>query len=229
MDFEARAHREAQRRIPPRNLLRAASRLGAVADFLVITSNGAHLVQDAVERAAGKKVLSMIDVTLDEVRRRGWARIGVITLGDPLVYTRRLDPLGIACETPAPERQEPLARAFFRLAEGREDDEDRRLAREEVERLRGTGRSVSQPLTVCDGARSTPTPEPQAVGNPSRDGETGDGATRQPRMAFLEVPRARLTGGGPRHRAARSGAGASPARPSGRSDRRSGPRPWSRT
>jgi aspartate racemase len=171
MDFEARVHREAQRRIPPRgnggyppmivyyhrrppvavnadglvrlpiepdpDLLRAASRLGAVADFLVITSNGAHLVQDAVERAAGKKVLSMIDVTLDEVRRRGWTRIGVITLGEPLVYTRRLDPLRLAYEIPEPERREALARAIFRLMEGRDDDEDRHLARETVEQLRG--------------------------------------------------------------------------------------------
>ena len=38
----------------------------------------------------------MIEVTLDEVRRRGWKRVGVIGLGDPIVYTRRLESLGIA-------------------------------------------------------------------------------------------------------------------------------------
>ena len=121
---------------PDPDLLRAASQLGAVADFLVITSNGAHVVQDAVEHAAGKKVLSMIDATLDEVRRRGWTRVDVIALGDPLVYTRRLDPLGIAYEILEAERREPLTRAIFRLMEGRDDDEGRRLARGAVERLR---------------------------------------------------------------------------------------------
>ena len=97
MDFEARVHRESQRRIPPRrnggyppmivhyhrrppfrlnedglprlpiepdpDLLEAARRLGAIADFLVITSNGAHAIQPQIEHAAGREVLSMIDVT----------------------------------------------------------------------------------------------------------------------------------------------------------------------
>ena len=118
-------------------LLRAAGRLGGTADFLVITANGAHLVQDEIERAAGKRVLSMIDVTLDEVQRKGWARVGVLGLGDPIVYTRRLDALGIRHETLDPERRPPLNQAIFRVMEGREDDAGRRLAREAVERLRG--------------------------------------------------------------------------------------------
>jgi aspartate racemase len=118
-------------------LLQVAARLGALADFLVMTANGAHLIQDEIERASGKPVLSMIDVTLDEVRRRGWRRVGVIGLGDPIVYTRRLDDLGIAYETPGPERREPLTRAIFGLMEGRDDDAGRRIAREAVEQLRG--------------------------------------------------------------------------------------------
>jgi hypothetical protein len=35
-------------------------------------------------------VLSIIDVTIEEVRRRQWRRVGVVGLGDPVVYTRPL-------------------------------------------------------------------------------------------------------------------------------------------
>jgi aspartate/glutamate racemase len=132
---------------PNPDLLQAAGRLGAAADFLVIPSNASHLIQDQIERAAGKKVLSMIDLTLDEVRRRGWTRIGVIGLGDPFVYTRRLDSLGIAREILEPEWREPLDGAMFRLMEGRDDDDGRRLAHAAVERLRG--RRVEGILLGC--------------------------------------------------------------------------------
>jgi hypothetical protein len=59
-------------------LLEAVKKLGAWADFLVIPSNGVHLVQEALEQASGLKVLSMIEVTLDEVDRRGWNKVGVV-------------------------------------------------------------------------------------------------------------------------------------------------------
>jgi aspartate racemase len=119
------------------DLLRAAGRLGAVADFLVITASGPHLIQSEIERASGRAVLSMIEVTLNEVRRRGWKRVGVIGLGDPIVYTRRLESLGTPYEILDPERRAALDRAIFRLMEGRDDNEGRRLARVAVERLRG--------------------------------------------------------------------------------------------
>jgi aspartate racemase len=124
---------------PDPDLVRAAGRLGALSDFLVITSNGGHLVRDAVEQASGKKVLSMIDLTLDEIRRRRWTRVGVIGLGDPVVYTRPLDSLGIAHETLPPEDRGPINAAMFRVMEGREDTEDLRLARAAVDRLRRRG------------------------------------------------------------------------------------------
>jgi aspartate racemase len=121
------------------DLLQAARRIGALADFLVIPSNGAHLFQEEIERAAGKRVLSIIDVTLGEVRRRRWTRVGVLALGEPVVYTPRLDALGLAYEILEPERRAPLDDAIFRLMEGRDGDEERRVAREAVERLRGRG------------------------------------------------------------------------------------------
>ena len=122
-------------------LLEAAGRLGAIADFLVIPSNGAHLFQDEIERAAGKPVLSIIDVTLDELRRRGWTRVGVLALGEPVVYTRRLEALGVAREILEPERRAPLDGAIFRLMEGRDGDEERRSR---ARRSSGCGAAASR-------------------------------------------------------------------------------------
>src|SRR5215207_831393 len=45
---------------PDPRLASAAQALGQLADFLVITSNGAHIVQAVLEQAADRPVLSMI-------------------------------------------------------------------------------------------------------------------------------------------------------------------------
>src|SRR5262245_34874533 len=55
-------------RADPR-LLDAARKLGPLADFLVIPSNATHNFRADIERAAGREVLSIIDVTLADVRR----------------------------------------------------------------------------------------------------------------------------------------------------------------
>ncbi|WP_026332341.1 aspartate/glutamate racemase family protein [Deinococcus apachensis] len=71
-------------RMPPEphpRLLEGARWLGQVADFLVVTSNGVHKMWGALEEAAGRPLLSMIDVTLAEVQRRGWRRVGVLCMG----------------------------------------------------------------------------------------------------------------------------------------------------
>jgi aspartate racemase len=80
-------------------LLDAARRLGAWADLLVITSNGVHRLQREIEEAAGRPVLSMIEVTLAEVARRGWRTVGVLTYIDPVVYQAPLKQCGLRCET----------------------------------------------------------------------------------------------------------------------------------
>lgn len=173
MDFEARLHRESQRRIPPMagtgyppmvvhyyrrapvlvdergvpiqplrldpEFLRAAARLSGSGDFLVIPSNTPHLFEAEIERASGLEVLSMIEVTLAEVQNRGWNTIGVLGLGEPTVYTRRLTAMGMTCEMLDPELRPGLDAAIFRLMEGREDDNSRRLAKEAVATLRGRG------------------------------------------------------------------------------------------
>jgi aspartate racemase len=124
---------------PDPRLLEAARRLGGQADFLVIPSNTVHLLQAEIEQAAGRKVLSMIDVTMAEVRRRGWRRVGVLTLSRPVVYTQALARERIACETLDADRQAALDTAIFRVMEGRDDTGSARAAREAVAALRARG------------------------------------------------------------------------------------------
>jgi aspartate racemase len=124
---------------PDPSLLEAVRKLGAMADFLVITSNGAHAVQADVERASGREVLSMVDLTVETVRQKRWTKVGVVGMGDPVIYTKRLDSLRIAHETLDPERRRNLDRAFLQLMAGLEDAESRRFAAAAVGTLRRRG------------------------------------------------------------------------------------------
>ena len=117
-------------------LMDSARAIGAVADFLVILANLPHLIQPQIEQASGRKVLSMIDVTMEAVRARGWKRVGAVGLGIPTIYTDRFGPLGLSAETLAPEQTGPLDRAIFALMEGRETEASRKSAHEAIAALR---------------------------------------------------------------------------------------------
>jgi aspartate racemase len=124
---------------PDPRLLESARRLGSLADFLVIPCNSAHMLQPQIEQAAGRKVLSMIDATLDDVRRREWKRVGVLGFGDPVVYTRPLTQRGVACETIDVEARPALDAAIFQLAEGRENSQTKAVATKGLAEVRAKG------------------------------------------------------------------------------------------
>jgi aspartate racemase len=121
---------------PDSRLLEAAARLGSWADFLVITSNGPHLVQDQIEDAASRPVLSMVDVTLDEIRRRGWRNVGVLGFGDPIIYTARLGTLKARSETIGGDLRLRLDREVMKVMEGRDDATSPGVLREAIDVLR---------------------------------------------------------------------------------------------
>lgn len=125
-------------RADPR-LLDAARRIGPLADFLVIPSNGTHLFRTDIEKASGREVLSIIDVTVAEVRRRGWWRVGVLAFGEPVVYTRPLGELGIACEIVDATARRRLDESIMGLIEGRTDAALYAPAHELVAELRSRG------------------------------------------------------------------------------------------
>ncbi len=121
---------------PDPRLLEVAKRAGAVADFLVITSNTPHLIQKEIEQAAGCKVLSMIAATLEETQRRQWRKIGVLGYGEPIVYTQPMAELNIAYETIDPGLRTKLDGVIMKLMEGRNDAASTAIAREAIAVLR---------------------------------------------------------------------------------------------
>jgi len=121
---------------PHPDLVEAAAKLGRLADFIVITSNFLHLFRATVEQAAGCEVISMIDATLAEVRRRQWQQVGVLGFGDPIVYTNPLAEMGLSSETIEGERRDRLDRAILNVMEGRDDAESVSAAEEAVAALR---------------------------------------------------------------------------------------------
>jgi aspartate racemase len=124
---------------PDPRLFDAARKLGTLADLLVITANGVHRFQPEIEQSAGRPVVSMVEATLREVRRRGWRRVGVVGLGEPAVYLSPLRETGVHCETIDPPLQAAMDDAIFRVMEGREGPEMAATARRSVQVLRDRG------------------------------------------------------------------------------------------
>jgi aspartate racemase len=124
---------------PDPRLLAAARTLGQLADFLVITSNGVHAMQPALEQAAGRPILSMIEATLAEVARRGWQRVGVLAFQTSLVYAQALEQRGLRWEGIDAALQTPLDAAIMAVMEGQEDTQAIESARRAVTELRERG------------------------------------------------------------------------------------------
>jgi aspartate racemase len=132
------------------HLVDTLGKLGQMADFMVITSNSPHQLRDLIEQTTGCQVLSMIDLTLDEVRRRGWHHVGVLGLGDPKVYTTQLDRLGIPYETLSGEAEslrDKLDGAILALMAGHAGPEESKIALQAVDTLRS--RNVDGIILGC--------------------------------------------------------------------------------
>ena len=125
--------------IDPR-LAEAAAWLGRAADFLVIPCNTAHIGLPEIAKAAGCPVLSMIDVTLAEVARRGYTRVGVIgfSAASPL-YLEPLKARGVQCEVIDATAQARLDAGIRVVAEGRDGAADTAATLAIVDGLRSRG------------------------------------------------------------------------------------------
>jgi len=127
------------REIDPQ-LVEAARWLGKGVDFLVIPCNSAHVGAQAIAAAAGRPVLSMIDLVVQDVVRRGWRSAGVLGFGGaPALYVDPLRARGIRCEAIDATRQASLDAAILTLMEGREGPAESETARVAVETVRGRG------------------------------------------------------------------------------------------
>ena len=121
--------------IDPR-LLAVAKNLGTMADFLVLPTNGVHRFQNEIENASGRTLLSMIEATTEEVKKRKWKKVGVLGLMTMEIYTRRLTEMGIAFETVNDELQKKIDKTIFGVMEGRDDENDRAIILEAIRELR---------------------------------------------------------------------------------------------
>jgi aspartate racemase len=127
---------------PEPHLVEMLCGLGKMVDFIAITANAPHMFQDLIEETTGRKVLSMIDATIEEVKRRGWHSLGVLGLGEPTVYKVELARLGMACETLPEEAgglRDELDQAIVQLMAGQVGPEGREIALKAVETLRARG------------------------------------------------------------------------------------------
>ena len=135
------------RRIDPA-LLDAAARLGAIVDFIVVPCNAAHVGLREIREASGRPVLSMIDVTIDDVVRRKVRRVGVLgARGVPRPYLDGLTAHAVAYELVDATLQAPLDAGIQAVMEGREGKESTEAARTAVGALRA--RSTDAVILGC--------------------------------------------------------------------------------
>lgn len=109
---------------PHPGLLAAAAHLGQAVDFLIIASNTPHFFVRQIEEAAGKPVLSMVDVVIEEVRRRRPEKVGVLAIGETLqhrLYQDPLEDLRIPWETIPDDLSRQLDESVYALMEGKTD------------------------------------------------------------------------------------------------------------
>lgn len=124
---------------PHPGLLAAAAHLGQAVDFLIIASNTPHFFVRQIQEAAGKPVLSIVDVVVEEVKRRQPKKVGILAIGETLqhrLYQNPLDELGIAWETIPDEMSGRLDDSIYALMEGKDDLRSGEAVRDAVEYLR---------------------------------------------------------------------------------------------
>ena len=120
-------------------LLEAAAKLGTMSDFIIITSNGVHMLQPLIEQASGKKVLSIIDLTLAEVQRLDLKKVGVLEFTGSGIYQNPLRAMDIPFVTIPQELQHALDHAVHDYWEGKHTDEQTEVTMRAVEALRKQG------------------------------------------------------------------------------------------
>jgi len=106
---------------PSEELLGVAKKLGLHADFLVMPSNTPHFFKDQIENASGIPLLSIVDVTIEEVLLRKLTSVGVLAIGDTLhdaLYQNQLEIHDIKCIVPTDELTEGLDKSVWAVMEG---------------------------------------------------------------------------------------------------------------
>lgn len=97
-------------------------------DFVVIPCNTAHELLARLRATSPLPILSIIDLTVAEVLRRGYRRVGLLasesTLDDGL-YARPLSAAGVASVIPGPRDRRELVRVVLDIMGGHRPAQDR--------------------------------------------------------------------------------------------------------
>lgn len=121
---------------PNPNLLKTAKILGERCDFWVMVANAPHIFRESLEKASGKKFLSMIDVTVEEVKKRRLKKVGIIAIGLALkdkLFQAPLDELGIQWEVIPEDLANSIDKSVFRVMEG---EDPRRLKKPVIDAVK---------------------------------------------------------------------------------------------
>ena len=78
---------------PSGELLEAAELVGKNSDFIIIGSNTAHIFKAQIEKASGKPVLSLVDLAVDQAKKRKCKRVGIMAIGVTVKHRLFQDPL----------------------------------------------------------------------------------------------------------------------------------------
>jgi len=107
---------------PSPELLDIAQLLGSRSDVVVMVCNTPHFFYDQVKDTAKKEVISIVDVTLQEIKKRHLKNVGVLAIGGTLrnkLYQNALDAEHIPWITIPEELADKLDESIFGVMEGR--------------------------------------------------------------------------------------------------------------
>jgi len=136
---------------PSEVLLETAEFVGKSSDFIIVTSNTAHIFAKQIEERAGKQLINLIDLAIAEAVRRNYKKVGVLAIGVTLrekLFQNVLKKHGIESVVLPEQLENKLdEQAIYPLQEGEKLQNIPEVAMESVEYLRA--KSVDSIILGC--------------------------------------------------------------------------------
>lgn len=142
---------------PHPKMLELAKSMGPLVDFIVIPCHTAHFFVREIKDASDRKVLSIVDVTIQEVQRvqmhrRDYPKIGILAVGETLkhrLYQDRLDQLGIPWETIPDDLSAELDESVWKVMEGEDPQNLAAPARKAMQYLLRASKHIYAVILGC--------------------------------------------------------------------------------
>ena len=110
--------------------------------FIVIPCNTVHIFIDELRKQSRAPILSIIEETVQECKRRSFEKIGVLcssTTAKFGLYTRELRAAGISAIEPDEEEQQFISECILRIIDFRQTEEDQKRMTEIITHLQNKG------------------------------------------------------------------------------------------